>query len=391
MRDTDCRSNIWKINLLQVLRWFFLIMPVIVLFYKENGLSMQQVMILQAVYSVTMVLFEVPSGYFSDTLGRRNCLVMGCVLGTAGFSVYSFSHSFAGFLIAELALGLGQSFISGTDAALLYDTLLELQGEQTYTKHQGRLSAIGNFSESIAGIVGGFIAVYSLRMNLYIEAAVMACAIPVALSIKEPRIHEDLKSSMTWKGFFAILKDIFQSPGLCWLIIHNAVVLAATLTIVWFVQPYLKVSGIPLALFGIIWTVLNISVGASSMIAHRIEKNVSTRTSFIMPVIMILAGYMLLGMTTALWACAFIIILYCVRGFCLPVFSTHINRQVTTDMRATVLSIRVLLTRLIFSIVGPLLGWMSDAFTLHSALVTAGIIFFTLGTVSSTMLLRHHR
>ena len=73
-------SNIWKLNLIQAFRWFMLIMPVIVLFYKENGLSMQDIMVLQALYSLALVIFEVPSGYFSDTLGRRNSLVAGSIL-----------------------------------------------------------------------------------------------------------------------------------------------------------------------------------------------------------------------------------------------------------------------------------------------------------------------
>ena len=150
-------SNIWKLNLIQAFRWFMLIMPVIVLFYKENGLSMQDIMVLQAFYSLALVVFEVPSGYFSDTIGRRNSLVAGSVLCTFGFFIYSFSYSFFGFLCAEMLLGLGYSLISGTDSALLYDTLLEAEREKDFIKKQGRLSATANFSEAAAGILGGII------------------------------------------------------------------------------------------------------------------------------------------------------------------------------------------------------------------------------------------
>ena len=75
-----------------------LIMPVIVLFYKENGLSMQDIMVLQALYSLALVIFEVPSGYFSDTIGRRNSLVTGSILCTFGFFIYSLSYSFFEFM-----------------------------------------------------------------------------------------------------------------------------------------------------------------------------------------------------------------------------------------------------------------------------------------------------
>ena len=48
-----------------------LAMPIIVIFFKENGLSLTQIMILQSVYSLTVALTEIPSGYFADFFGRK--------------------------------------------------------------------------------------------------------------------------------------------------------------------------------------------------------------------------------------------------------------------------------------------------------------------------------
>ena len=39
--------------------------------------------------------------------------------------VYCLASGFYGFLLAEITLGLGSSFLSGADTALLYDTLLD--------------------------------------------------------------------------------------------------------------------------------------------------------------------------------------------------------------------------------------------------------------------------
>jgi len=109
-----------------------LTMPIIVLFYQENGLSMQNVLTLKAFYSVAVVIMEIPSGYFADIWGRKKTLILGSVLGCLGFVVYGFSSDFYGFLLAELILGVGSSFISGADSALLYDSLLQDKKEGTY-------------------------------------------------------------------------------------------------------------------------------------------------------------------------------------------------------------------------------------------------------------------
>ena len=38
VRDKQLQANIWKLYVMQACRWFLLLMPVLVLFYQENGL-----------------------------------------------------------------------------------------------------------------------------------------------------------------------------------------------------------------------------------------------------------------------------------------------------------------------------------------------------------------
>ena len=43
-------------------------MPIIVLFFQENGLTLMEVMILQSVYSFTIAVTEIPSGYIAQII-----------------------------------------------------------------------------------------------------------------------------------------------------------------------------------------------------------------------------------------------------------------------------------------------------------------------------------
>ena len=115
-------------------------MPIVVLFYQDNGLSMSQIFILQAIYSISIVALEIPSGYFADALGRKNTIVAGAILGFLGFLIYSFSIGFIGFVLAQIVLGFGQSMISGADSAILYDSLVDSKKENDYLKHEGRMT-----------------------------------------------------------------------------------------------------------------------------------------------------------------------------------------------------------------------------------------------------------
>ena len=109
-------------------------MPIVVIFFQSHGLSMKEVFLLQSVYSIAIVILEIPSGYLADVIGRKNSITIGTVLGFIGFSIYIFTGDFWGFLVAEIIMGFGQSMISGADSAILYDTLLEAKEEDRYLK-----------------------------------------------------------------------------------------------------------------------------------------------------------------------------------------------------------------------------------------------------------------
>ena len=146
--------NLSCLYLVKVAKWMNLVMPIIVLFYKSNGMSMQDIFTLQAVYSFTLMMLEIPTGYFADLAGRRTSILAGSVFGFGGYLIYSVSSGFWEFVIAETILGVGMSLVSGADSAMLYDSLMSAKKTDKYTRYEGRISSIGNFAEAAAGIIG---------------------------------------------------------------------------------------------------------------------------------------------------------------------------------------------------------------------------------------------
>jgi MFS family permease len=386
----NIESNIWKLYVIQALRWFLLIMPIVVLFFQDNGLSMKEVLLLQSIFSIGVVLFEVPSGYFSDVVGRKTSIIIGSVLATIGFSVYIVSYSFIGFLIAELTLGLGASFISGTDSALLYDTLAISNREKDYPKIEGRLSSISNFSEAIASFLGGFIALISLRTPFYIETFLVFLTIPVAFTLIEPPKQKNENKQGAIKEIVKIVKySIHEHYEIKWLIFYSGFIGASTLTMVWFIQPYFTLVELPLAYFGVVWGILNISVGIFSLYAYKIELLVGKKVALISLIFIAFMGYIFLGIFDSLWGILFIFLFYFVRGVSGPILKNYVNQLISSDMRATVLSVKNLFTRLVFAIVGPFIGWVTDVYSLQAALLLSGSLFVFFGIIALLFLHKH--
>lgn len=381
-------SNIYKLYIIKIAKWFMLIMPIIALYYQENGLGMKEVLQLQGIYSVAIVLLEIPSGYFADIWGRKSTLIIGSFLGVIGFAIYSFTYGFWGFLIAELVLGIGQSFISGSDSALLYDSLLQEKKEDTYTKLEGRVLSIGNFAETIAAIVGGFLAEISLRTPFVVQTFIAMIAIPASITLIEPK--RDIIQKDRWKSIVQVLKNtLFNNRELQMLILFTAFIGTATLTMAWFIQPYLKeIRNLSLSEIGITLSVLNLIVGLTTLIAYKIEEKLGKTKTLLFIVFVICSSYILMG-TIDHWVIFIVMgLFYFSRGIATPVLKDYINRCTTSDIRATVLSIRNFAIRVVFAIFGPFFGWYSDLFSIQSALLLSGAVILVGATVSLMLYLR---
>lgn len=362
-----------------------LYMPIVVPFYESNGLSMKDIMILQAVYSVAIVILEVPSGYLADVIGRRKTLILGAVFGTFGFATYSFSYGFVGFLVAEIILGIGQSCISGADSAMLYDSLLEKGQEKKYTRFEGRITSLGNVAEAVAGIAGGLLAGITLRAPYFAQTFVALIALPAAITLVEPSRKVPLikagLSEIVRIARFALFKDRPLRRN----ILFSAITGTSTLTMAWFAQPYFEFTNIDIAWFGILWTTLNLTVAISSYTAHRLEKKLGQRVSVMLIALLLPLGYLSLSRLHLPGGLIVLYFFYLIRGYATPVLKDYINRITASSIRATVLSVRNFIIRLLFAITGPILGWVKDIYSLPQALLLAGAIFLIISILTAIL------
>jgi predicted MFS family arabinose efflux permease len=384
-------ANIPKLYLIKTAKWFMLFMPYVVPFYEWNGFGMKEVLLLQAIYSVTIVVMEIPSGYLADVFGRKKTLVLGSVLGFGGFLCYAVGSGFWGFLLAEVILGIGQSFISGADSALMYDSLKEMKKEKEYIRYEGRLTSAGNISEAVAAFLAFIPAAISLRAPYVAQTFVAFLAVPAAMMLVEPG-HFRRQTGLRMKNILMVVKyAVSDHREMRRNIFFSSVIGAATLTMAWFAQRFFGVIRLDLEYYSPAWAILNLTTGLFSYMAYRIERRLGMKRSLLLITLLIPTGYIFLGFNHSYLGLIILWLFYIVRGFATPVLKDYINRITESKIRATVLSVRNFIIRLLFASTAPFFGWIADAWSFQSALLVSGGMFMLLGGVTLVLFLRSAR
>lgn len=382
--------NIIILLILRAVRWFLVIMPIITIFYREHGLSNQDIFIIQSCFAISVVLFEIPTWYFSDVLGRRRSLISGMFISALWLGWYTLADGFWGFLIAELILWLGSSFISGTDSAMAYDTLLDEWQSTNNKKIQWYLQTISSASEAFASFLGWFLAVISIVLPLYVQFGLYILILPLVFLLQEPRQHKHDNREWIWKWIIKIIKySLHEHSEVKWLLLFSGTFWASTLVLTWLLQTYFSHVGVPLAYFGVLWSIFVISLVPFSFFATPIEDFFGRRWSLILLSVLPVLGYLGLAIFDSIFALVFVFCFYFARGFGSVVLNDYVNILIPSHIRATVLSIQALMFRLVFIIIWPLIGWVSDIYSLQTALFAcAGI--FTLLLVTALGFLSYH-
>jgi len=382
-------ANISYLYLIKLSKWLMLIMPVVVLFYTDDGLDTTHVYLLQAAYSLCVALFEIPSGYVADIIGRRTTLIWGTILGTLGFAILSLSHTFAGFLAAEIVLGLGGSFVSGADSALLFDSLAATNRRNYYLRYEGRITALGNLGETVAAIGGGLIAAWLSYRSVYVgQTLIAAIGIPAAPLVVEPARRKRIDRPSLHQIFRISRDALFVHKKLSATILGSSVAGTATLCMAWTAQIYFVEQGFSEKEITPLWVLLNLSVALVSATAAVVVARIGLRTALMISTLLP-AGFILLGTLPLIPALMSLFVFYLIRGFTTPMLRDLINNHCDSSIRATVLSIRSLIIRLAFAVGGPCIGALAGWKSLDLSLIIFGSVLLILSVIATGYLFYH--
>jgi len=333
-------------------------MPAIVPVYRSCGLDATQMLLVQAIFSAASVSFEVPSGYLADVLGRRRALLIGAVGMAAGMTMYGLATGFWQFGDAEIVLAFGYSLFSGTESALIFDTLKAESREAEYTRIEGTAEAWTRVGTATAAVAGGLLAAVWLRLPFVANAGTALIMFVIAITLVEPP-RPTLAVRASVRQILRISRHSLADARLLPVMLLSAGLFAVGVIGIWGYFLRLTNHGITVASYGVYFAVFQgaSAVGAAS--ATRLTGILGRRGSYaflaVIPAVLIV-----LACTSAPWPVLLTPLAAAGWGFSTPLLLNVLNRHIDSDRRATVLSVSALLGRVLFVAVSPVFGLLSD-------------------------------
>ncbi|KMS91056.1 MFS transporter [Streptomyces regensis] len=159
--------------------------PLYALLFADSGLSESEIAALLAIWSITGVLAEVPTGVLADRISRRGSIAAGGVAQALAYVLWSAFPEFGAFAAGFVLWGIGGTLVSGALEAWLYDALVDLGEPARFQRLYGRISScelIAQIPAAIAATVlfpwGGFALVGWASVGTCLGAAVLAARLP---------------------------------------------------------------------------------------------------------------------------------------------------------------------------------------------------------------------
>ena len=358
----NLHGNIRKLYAFSFLQMTLFPMAIITLFWKDHiGLTLTQILLLQSIFSLATLALDYPAGYVSDRLGYRCALNIASLLGIVGWGIYTVASSFGAVLAAEILLGMSLSFISGSDSALLYETLRAEGREHSYARHEGRMNGFGQFGEAAGALLAGVIYAYAPMLPFLLQVGVWVAALWITRGLADtPRLRTHRVRSHLAEAWATASYAFKDNRRLRYTILLNTVLGISSFFPVWLIQPYMQSSGVPLAWFGPVWACANLTVALCSLASHRVHDFLGDRSMVLLFVGLVAAGYLGLGLTGGVWGFLFYYLLTCMRGLRGPMMLAHTQSESPSANRAATLSLQSVSFRLLFVCTGPLVGKLAD-------------------------------
>ena len=328
-----------------------------------------QIGLAEGIFHCVSLVFEVPSGMAADLLGRKKTLLLGSVFVVACSLLMAFAPNIWFVYLAMVLNALANTMFSGTDAALIYDSLVQCGRTQDYLS----ISANRTQLQMLAGAVGSlasllhrwlqFTGFYLLNAGLESISGLSALFLtePVVTEAQAQRGQQRLR---TLPGrFVQLVRDsaaaLRASPLAVRIIAADAVISIPSYLTKMFLQQRLVELGWPTALLFLPLLCSGTAAVLGTAAGRRVHP-AGLRQFYTGCALLCGIGTLLVGFSPAAGAIGGAALVQFVLNIWLLHAEQQLNDAIPSDQRATLISVDSMAYSVLMIFASPLVGWAGD-------------------------------
>ena len=211
------RKNIFLFKVYYLLTDMWPLSVLAIVYFQQISGSYAFALGVFSIANIIQSIAEIPTGIISDKIGRRKTMILSSFLTVIAFLLFAV----AGTLGIQYLLMLGgviwaiaDAFASGTDEAMMYETMEELRQSNKYDILYARTKTFGQIGMGLGALIAAFITYfYSLIVLAWLSAVLSIGRIWVTLQLIEPKVHsqEELTSL---QHFISAIKAFMKNKKL---------------------------------------------------------------------------------------------------------------------------------------------------------------------------------
>jgi len=374
--NNNYSRNIWIIYAINFLKGLIFFLPIYALYLQSELFTLFNVTLILSVQAFARLLFEIPSGAVADLFGRKNTLIFSGALAILSIWILSIGGHIEIFIVYTIISALSEALLSGTDTAILFDSLKSVHQDKNFKKIISWNIGMWQIGATISSALGGFLAAISLKLPIYLTLIPFTIAFILTFIIIEPPYKKEAHKNI-FNHMNNSFKILFKDKQLLLLGIITVLLFAFSETAHTFDPIFYTYKNISLQHIGIIASAGFILSFLGSIIAsHYLNNTISDKKilyiSTIMYAILLFLATLFIGFYVALA----IILGSFFWGMRLPIITDMFNKNAQSKNRATLLSIVSFASLLGIVLFSPIFGRISDNYTINIAIRITAILSF---------------
>jgi len=384
------KSSLNIFNISVFLKTQIFLLPVLFLFYLDNGLNTSDYFLFQGIIVLINVFLQIPIGLISNYISRKKLIIVSYLIYMGRIFLWIFFKGYIVVLLGEIFYAVSKSIFDAVEAPYIYQVLKNENKESNMLKSYSSLNVALCLGTGVASILGVVLYKYcGVKILLLTEFLIINIAVVLTKFI--PRTEVNKENYYSLDKFKDASKYIFISGTYLPCILYSGFLAAFSHFFFWSFQPLLKSVSAPVYLFGIIIFVNNAIRALSSCLSEKISDKIKLSTHGLMSFVfntwafVVFAIYFYALQRLDLKACIAYILFLCVCiGFQLSFTirqTSYIQQKSDDNIRGYVASVNMMIMRIFIGLILILPKVFEQEYEMYFMFVVYFIAFLSFGTI----------